>query len=169
MKRFFLLALLTTICISYLNAQGAEKGRYHWQANNSRLFTSPVEREKLDTMRQAASLLALQTKEIQTEPDKQKPAIALPAEITMQGYIKRKDGKKSTVWINHQALQENTLNDDVQVGIIGSQSEQVSQSILLKLSSNGQKFKLKAGQRYLPDEHRVVDIDASGLKEKNEN
>jgi hypothetical protein len=167
MKTCFTLILFTLIAMLAFSGQAAEQSHKYWQANNSRLFTRPVEREKLDAMRQDASVLALQAKEVQTGQEAEEPSITLPAEISMQGYVKRNDGKKSTVWINHQALQENNLTQDVQVGTITAKSEQGSPALLLKLPSNGHTFKLKAGQSYLPDENRVIELKARGLNGKN--
>lgn len=167
MKKQTVMMFLGLVLFSLI-AQAAPDNHGHWQANNSRLFTSPIERTKLDSMRQAASAAALQAQETQKEPEAE-TALPLPPAIVMQGYLKRNDGKKSTVWINHQALQENGATGDVQIGSISNHSQQGSHELLLKLPSNGQKFKLKAGQRYLPDENRVVDVNAartSGQDEK---
>lgn len=131
-----------------------------WQAGSSRLFTSPAERARLDSMRQAASAVALQAQEAQKEPEAESTAIPLPAEISMQGYVKRNDGKKSTVWINRQALQENSATADVLVGSLPNKNQRDSHVLSLKLPSNGQKFNLKAGQSYLPEENRVVEVNA---------
>jgi hypothetical protein len=135
-----------------------------WQSNNSRLFTNPAERSKLDAMRQTASALALQAQETQKEPEAE-AAVLLPAEISMQGYVKRSDGKKSTVWINHQAQQENTETSDVQIGTLSTKAKSKNKldnadEVHMKLPSNGQQFKLKAGQSYLPEENRVMDLNA---------
>lgn len=131
-----------------------------WQTSSSRLFTSPAERARLDSMRQAASAVALQVQEAQKEPEAESTAITLPAEISMQGYVKRNDGKKSTVWINRQALQENSATADVLVGSLPNKNQRDSHALSLKLPSNGQKFNLKAGQSYLPEENRVVEVNA---------
>ena len=152
----FLLLGLSFIKIT----QAAPDGSSRWQASNSRLFTSPAERTRLDGMRQAASAVALQAQETQKEPEAESTATPLPAEISMQGYVKRNDGKKSTVWINRQALQENSATADVLVGSLPNKSQRYSHTLSLKLPSNGQKFNLKAGQTYLPEENRVVEVNA---------
>lgn len=143
-----------------------------WQGNNSRLFTSPAERTKLDAMRQTASALALQAQETQKEPETE-AALTLPTEITMQGYVKRSDGKKSTVWINRQATQENTANADLQVGPLSTKAKDKNKrdgpdEVHMKLPSNGQQFKLKAGQRYLPEENRVLDVNTRRGNDQDE-
>ena len=148
--------------------QAATDTQTHWQPNNSHLFTSPSERAKLDSMRQAASAIALQAQETQKEPEVESTSTPLLAEIIMQGYVKRSDGKKSTVWINHQALQEKTVTNDVQVGNLINKNTRDSHTISIKLPSNGQKFNLKAGQSYLPDENRVSEVGTSTLKARDE-
>lgn len=157
-----LFAFCVWINIATNTAQAAD-ALGHWQNNNSRLFTSPAERSKLDAMRQTASVLALQAQETQKEPEADS-AVLLPAEITMQGYVRRSDGKKSTVWINRQATQENTANADVQVGPLSTKAKGKNKldgadEVHMKLPSNGQQFKLKVGQSYLPEENRVVDVN----------
>lgn len=137
-----------------------------WQAS-SRLFTSSLERTKLDGIRQTASAIALQAQESKKEPEAE-AEVTLPSAIVMQGYVKRNDGKKSTVWINHQALQENGATTDVQIGSLPNKNQQDSHTLSLKLPSNGQKFNLKAGQSYLPDENRVVDVNARRVSGRNE-
>lgn len=166
-KRHFII-LLATFFLLNLEAQAAGDALIHWQPNASRLFTSPTERAKLDSMRQAASAVALQAQETQKEPEAESTALPLPAQITMQGYLKRSDGKKSTVWINHQALQENSATADVQIGNLPNKNQRDSHALSLKLPSNGQKFNLKAGQSYLPDENRVIELNARGSNGKNE-
>lgn len=162
--------LVTFLGLSFLSefAQAASDTQTHWQANNSRLFTSPSERAKLDSLRQAASAIALQAQETQKEPEAESTATPLPTEISMQGYVKRSDGKKSTVWINHQALQENSATADVQIGNLPNKNTRDSHPISLKLPSNGQKFNLKAGQSYLPGENRVVDVNATRATVRDE-
>jgi hypothetical protein len=167
MKKHIIVALFGLFLLNEF-AHAASDNHAHWQANSSRLFTSPTERAKLDSLRQAASAVALQAQETQKEPEAETTAIPLPAQITMQGYVKRSDGKKSTVWINHQALQENSATADVQIGILPNKNQRDSHALSLKLPSNGQKFNLKAGQSYLPDENRVVEVNAHRGNDKDQ-
>lgn len=160
-----LLALGLWASIATISTQAADS-LGHWQSH--RLFTSPTERAKLDAMRQTASALALKAQESQKEPAAESAPSTLPTEIVMQGYVKRSDGKKSTVWINHQALQENSATADVQIGNLPNKNSRDVYALSLKLPSNGQKFNLKAGQSYLPDENRVIELNARGSNGKNE-
>lgn len=115
-----------------------------------RLFTSPAERSNLDYLRQNRKLNAPVKIDEPTEALEAKP-VALPDAVNLQGYVKRNDGKESTVWVNNQALQENSSNKDVTVGRLSEQGNRVP----LKLSANGKRLSLKAGQVYDPETNRV--------------
>ena len=77
--------------------------------------------------------------------------IVLPEAVSLQGYIRRNDGKDGTVWVNNQALQENSRNKEVAVGKLSESSNRVP----IKLSGNGKYLNLKAGQVYDPQTGRV--------------
>ena len=118
-----------------------------------RLFTSPAERSNLDYLRQTKKkLIAPVTIDAaETVEASQTAPIVLPDAVNLQGYVKRNDGKQGTVWVNNQALQENSGNKDVQVGRLSESSNRVP----LKLSANGRRLNLKAGQVYDPENNRV--------------
>ena len=117
------------------------------QENFGRLFTTPAERINLDYLRKT-------TKDVSAKENRESVSAA-PAEvmdevtaepsapISMQGYVKRSDGKKGTVWINHQPILENTRQDNLSVGKLAKDKSEVE--IGLK---SGQHFALKAGQVY---------------------
>ena len=116
-----------------------------------RLFTSPAERSNLDYLRQTKKKLVLPVvSEAPTDALEAAP-IALPEAVNLQGYVKRNDGKDGTVWVNNQALQENSSNKDVRVGRLSENSNRVP----IKLSANGRNLNLKAGQVYDPQTGRV--------------
>ena len=75
----------------------------------------------------------------------------MPNTINVQGYVKRSDGKDGTVWINGEALQENSGNQDVQVGGLTNNSNAVP----IRIPANGKRLSLKAGQVYEPKNNRV--------------
>ena len=129
------------------------------QPNFGRLFTSPVERERLDLARKNASVSALEAQEKKNASEETEIEELLPEKVTMQGFVKRSDGKKSTFWVNHQALQENTSNNDIQLGGFNKNGTQINNQIRIKLKANGQQLKLKPGQTYLPNENRVLDME----------
>ena len=119
-----------------------------------RLFTSPAERSNLDYLRQTKKkLIAPMVIDAPTETVEAPIAapIVLPEAVNLQGYVKRNDGKQGTVWVNDQALQENSDNKEVAVGRLSENSNRVP----IKLSGNGKHLNLKAGQVYDPKTGRV--------------
>jgi hypothetical protein len=126
-----------------------------------RLFTSPTERSNLDYLRQTKKNIPAKP-EIPTEDISvtEVAPIALPDEINMQGYVKRNDGKKGTVWINNDALQENSGNKDVQVGSLPNNGNRVP----IKLPANGKYLTLKAGQIYDPESNRIRESRSHGTQ-----
>lgn len=119
--------------------------------NLGRLFTTPATRNELNFLRQTQKLnnaVPMVESEVSASPP---PAIVLPDAVSMQGYVKRSDGKKSTVWVNNQAVQEGEKLNDVQIGRLSKNSNKVP----LKLPANGKNFSLKAGQVYSPANNSV--------------
>ncbi len=115
-----------------------------------RLFTTPAERASLDYLRQTRKAEVL-------EADKSAEAApAVPSSISVQGYVKRSDGTKGTVWINQKPMQENSGTDEIQVGKLRADGNQVQ----LKLPANGKSLNLKAGQIYVPETDSVSEINA---------
>ena len=126
-----------------------------------RLFTSPVERSNLDYLRQTKKNEPLKveapTPELEIAPP---PIVALPDAVNLQGYVKRNDGKQSTVWVNNQAMTENSRNKEVTVGKLSAGSNRVP----IKLSANGKRLNLKAGQVYDPESNRVQEARNHGAQ-----
>ena len=126
----------------------------HVMGETGRLFFTPSERARLDEIRANAKSI-----EVTNDPN----AIAAPVEIgppsdvSIQGYVKRGDGKKGTVWVNGQAVQENSSGAGVEVGKLQGSSNQVP----VTLPSSGRSLKLKAGQVYSPSTDSVSEIRAS--------
>lgn len=115
-----------------------------------RLFTTPAERSNLDQLRQTKKKLIAPTI-VDTPTDAEASPVVLPEAVNLQGYVKRHDGKQGTVWVNNQALQENSHNQDVAVGKLSEGSNRVP----IKLTGNGKYLNLKAGQVYDPETGRV--------------
>ena len=116
-----------------------------------RLFTTPSERASLDVQRQlrkVQELDAIKPEEVEAAP---KPQSA----VSVQGYVKRSDGKKGTVWVNRMPMQEDTSTTDMEVGKLKGDSNQVQ----LKLPSTGKKLKLKAGQVYTPETDSISEVN----------
>ncbi len=140
MRIFTLIFVSVFIVFSQISLAGDSIGR---------LFTSPAERSNLDYLRQTKKLVkpVKVESQVETEP----ASIVLPNAVNLQGYVKRNDGKQGTVWVNNQALQENSGNKDVQVGKLSEAGNRVP----LELSANGKHLSLKAGQVYDPENNRV--------------
>lgn len=117
-----------------------------------RLFMTPAERASLDLIRQNTSTANLNEQEAVPET-----TAKTPESISIQGYVKRSDGKKSTVWINNSPIQENQGNAEVQVGKLSKDSNQVQ----VTLPASGKSVNLKAGQRYDSTTDTVSDIRTS--------
>lgn len=115
-----------------------------------RLFTTNANRTELNNLRQTQKLSIAAPTAVSDESTLSAPVV-LPDAVTMQGYVQRTDGKKSTVWVNNQAVQENESIGDVQIGKLSKNSNQVP----LKLPVNGKRFSLKAGQVYSPADNSV--------------
>ncbi len=130
----------------------------HASDNIGRLFTTPAERANLNYLRQTSRP---QSQEQADGIEKEAPA-SVPSEISMQGYVKRSDGKKGTVWINNQPMQENTSNSEVSVGKMHGDNNQVP----LTLPANGKSLSLKAGQVYKPETDSVSEVSARSSSAK---
>ena len=116
-----------------------------------RLFTSPAERSNLDYLRQTKKKLVLPVVSEAPTDALEAARILLPEAVNLQGYVKRNDGKDGTVWVNNQALQENSRNKEVAIGMLSDSSNRVP----IKLSGNGKHLNLKPGQVYDPQTGRV--------------
>jgi hypothetical protein len=124
-----------------------------------RLFSKPNERNNLDFLRQNQKLKIINTP---TEPQQgetvETTQAELPAPITLQGYVKRNDGTKSTLWINNQAVQEGGTIDNVQIGRLNQRSNATPDALNLKIPANGKHIRLKAGQVYEPDTNQIKEL-----------
>ena len=125
-----------------------------------RLFTSPAERSNLDYLRQTKKNEPLKVESPTLEAETAPTPIVLPDAVNLQGYVKRNDGKQGTVWVNNQALQENSRNKEVTVGRLSDGSNRVP----IKLSANGKRLNLKAGQVYDPESNRVREARNHGAQ-----
>ena len=147
--RLFALSLLMVSQIASLQTAQAAQDLQSAQGMG-RLFSSPAERSTLNYLRQTKKALVITP--VQEFIQQAEPApVVLPEAISMQGYVKRSDGKQGTVWINNQAMQENSGNKDVQVGRLPENGNRIP----LKLPANGRRLTLKAGQVYDPENNKV--------------
>lgn len=124
--------------------------------NLGRLFSRPAERSNLNLLRQNQKLKVVDPKQ-NSEPEVIEKAapLELPDPITLQGYVKRSDGKGNTLWINNQAVQENSTIDSVKIGKLNqkglSKKEVVVEGVDVSIPANGKQVRLKAGQTYDPE------------------
>jgi len=126
-----------------------------------RLFSRPIERKNLDFLRQNQKLKVITPQDnIQPDPLAITAPPELPNPITLQGFVKRSDGA-STVWINNQAVQENSAIDNVQIGRLNGQQNKAgasSDSLNVKIPANGKHVRLKAGQMYIPETNQIREL-----------
>jgi hypothetical protein len=119
-----------------------------------RLFLTPAERNSLDYIRQTSKPPDKQIKPDVAEPVEGEAATTTtpPAAVTVEGYVKRSDGK-GTVWVNRQPLRETSTRGDLAVGRVGETDGRVQ----LKFSGAAKEVRLKAGQTYDPASGAVVE------------
>lgn len=116
-------------------------GAHTAMADMGRVFFTPAERARLDELRANAKSV-----DISEQADPQAMIeLAPPSDVSVQGYVKRSDGKKSTVWVNGKPVQENASGAGVEVGKLGN-----SNQVPITLPNSGKSLKLKAGQVYSP-------------------
>lgn len=118
-----------------------------------RLFTTPSERASLDHLRKTTRL---PTNIPVDQPVGERATPVMPSSVSVQGYVKRSDGKKGTVWLNGEPVQEGTDLGDMKVGKMRSNGNQVP----IQLQAGGKNLNLKAGQSYDPETNSVSEINA---------
>ncbi len=139
-----------------------------------RLFSRPAERERLDKLRQSQQLKVVTTQEDEpSESDTDDSSVEMTGPITMQGYVKRSDGVKGTLWINNQAVQEDGTVDNVQIGRINRRgfSSKVTNAEGVDVQASGKKIRLRAGQMYEPETSQIKElqvVEKSKLLKLNE-
>ncbi len=123
-----------------------------------RLFMTPVERSNLDYLRKSSKppekiLPAGEEGQAAEEGNVAVSApSAPPAVVTVQGYVKRSDGK-GTVWVNRRPVQEKSTQGEISVGKLGGRDNRVQ----LKVPGSDKVINLKAGQSYDPVSGMIVD------------
>jgi hypothetical protein len=132
------------LVVSLLLSQLLFAGMSHAEQISGRLFTSPNERANLDYLRQTSKA---PSPELYEDEESVTVAPTLPGSVSMQGYVKRGDGKKGTVWVNNQPVQENSNTGEVRVGKLPQQGGQVQ----INIPASGRDVKLKPGQVYMPE------------------
>lgn len=143
MRRLILLLMLSAQLVFAGAALAAEP--------LGRLFSTPEERNNLDYLRESKKNLPIETETVVEQSVIERRPVTLPDAINVQGYVKRNDGKDSTIWINGEAIQENSGNKDVRVGKLPTNSNHIP----IRIPANGKQLSLRAGQVYDPESNRV--------------
>ncbi|HZV62071.1 MAG TPA: hypothetical protein VFF75_06625 [Methylophilaceae bacterium] len=115
-----------------------------------RLFTTPSERATLDHLRQTRKIEPVNIDQPQEVIE---VAPVAPPQVSVQGYVKRSDGKKGTVWINEKPVQENSSTGGVEVGKLPTEGNQIQ----IKVPGLERSLKLKAGQAYDPQTDSITE------------
>ncbi len=149
--------IVTLFMLGYLTLPFAQIS--HAAEPIGRLFSTPAERNALNYLRQTKKLNIAIQPETSAQPAEPMTRV-LPNAVNMQGYVKRNDGKQGTVWINDQAMQENSGNQDVQVGKLPENGNRIP----IKLPANGKHLTLKAGQVYDPESNHVREAGSHGAQ-----
>jgi hypothetical protein len=123
-----------------------------------RLFSRPQERKNLDYLRKNQPLKVIKQDEAEIDPTVEPAPIVLPDPIKLQGYVKRSDGQKSTLWINDQAVQEDSVVDDVSIGKLTGRGKNSGEGLDVKIPANGKQLRLKAGQVYEPETNQIKEL-----------
>jgi len=128
-----------------------------------RLFSKPNERSNLNVIRQNQKLKVTPAADAQQSAViTEATPIELPDPITLQGYVKRNDGAANTLWINGQAVQENSSVDRVKIGKLNqrgfSNKGASTEGVDVKIPANGKQIRLKAGQMYEPESNKVYEM-----------
>lgn len=102
-----------------------------------RLFFTPQQRATLDTARKQKNRATIATEETQEAA----PAPPVPETITVQGVVRRSDGK-STVWINNRAVNEGGKAGSASV----VRTDRPDGSLTVHVPQAGRDVDLKVGQ-----------------------
>ncbi|MES1986678.1 MAG: hypothetical protein V4440_01365 [Pseudomonadota bacterium] len=158
-----LTSLLASLCVTMLSLQSHAETSVENNQQLGRLFSKPIERSNLNVIRQNQKLkTTLAPDAQQTSVMTEAVPVELPDPITLQGYVKRNDGAANTLWINGQAVQENSSVDHVKIGKLNqrgfSKNGASTEGVDVKIPANGKQIRLKAGQMYEPESNKIYEI-----------
>ena len=112
----------------------------HFSENElGKLFTTPVQRQKIDAFRKGKSIGAVREQ-------------VSPSDVKIQGLVKRSDGK-SVVWLNGQ----NTLNSSHVGGVRASAANKNIKSDKVRVTINNKTVRLKPGEVWSEETNQVTD------------
>ena len=155
-NRLIMMVLSAYIAVGMVATVAAEDGF-------GRMFSRPAEREKLDNLRKNQQLkVSIMPEKNVSEDAENTVSMENTDPITLQGYVKRSDGVKSTLWINNKPVQEDEAVDNVQVGRINhrgfSNKTTNNEGIDVQVTASGKKVRLKAGQMYEPETSQIKEL-----------
>ena len=158
-----LTSLLASLYITVLPLQLHAETLVENNQQLGRLFSKPNERSNLNVIRKNQKLKITPAADAQqTAVMTEAVPIELPDPITLQGYVKRNDGAANTLWINGQAVQENSSVDHVKIGKLNqkgfSNKGASTEGVDVKIPANGKQIRLKAGQMYEPESNKVYEM-----------
>jgi hypothetical protein len=156
-------SLLVSLCVTLLSLQSHAETSIENSQQLGRLFSKPNERSNLNVIRQNQKLKVTPAADAQQSAViTEATPIELPDPITLQGYVKRNDGAANTLWINGQAVQENSSVDRVKIGKLNqrgfSNKGASTEGVDVKIPANGKQIRLKAGQMYEPESNKVYEM-----------
>ena len=126
------------------------------ESDFDRLFSTSAERQQLDYLRHAKKTPLRAEPVVESQPRIGMQTLPEPVEentVALQGYVKRLDGKTSTVWVNGKPIQENSSTTEVSVGKLQPQSNRVG----LRIKNSGRVLHLKPGQTFEPESGRIAE------------
>jgi hypothetical protein len=162
-----LFTIIVSLLVSLLTGPFMAQSQAASNDSLGRLFSRPNERNNLDNLRQNQKLKTASPQDnLQPEAITDAISVVLPDPITLQGYVKRSDGAKSTLWINNQPVQEDSTLDNVQIGRLNQRGNSNkaanvkggADSLDIKIPANGKHVRLKAGQVYEPETNQIKEL-----------
>ncbi|HOY71412.1 MAG TPA: hypothetical protein PL131_12125 [Methylotenera sp.] len=154
--------MITKVCFIVLSYAYTTNLQAAPNDNFGRLFSRPAERSNLDILRQNQKLKVIVPQpNSELEVIEKATPIELPDPVTLQGYVKRSDGKGNTLWINNQAVQENSTVDSVKIGKLNqrgiAKKNAAVEGVDVSIPANGKQVRLKAGQTFDPESNQIYE------------
>lgn len=151
MRGFAIAALAALVGMSVAHA-AETPGRF----GDGRLFTTAEQREYLDALRAGSEAPARPDdgrQEPVVPPKAEQKVEKKPPSVSLQGFMRRSDGR-SAVWANNQ----NTLKDERLTEDIRIDSGRIEGTTVLVTLPDGRQVRLEPGQVWDADRGLVVDV-----------
>ncbi|MCS3904422.1 hypothetical protein J2T55_002458 [Methylohalomonas lacus] len=125
-----------------------------------RLFTSPEQRDRIDTIRYATEPEPEEIAVIEPEPEPEQQEI--PPNISLRGMIRGGDGEP-VYWINDSnSMQADFMQDSITV-LPGNEG---SREILIRLPDD-RIIPLQVGESYIPDSEKTPQTELQRVETRN--